>query len=238
MTVNLRLQAGFAGLLAIVAAWPMVTVAVNHGAPSGPLTLASPVRPIKVPSQIYVVQLNEPATLNYRGTKPGYAATRPARGRRLNRRSGAVESYVTYLEDSHDRLLVDVGAPSSKLYSFRYALNGFSARLTSDQASRLSWVFRTRAGGAGPISSCVAKMSSSPSSTAASHRTTRRWQTPRNRSRAAVRRNGRRHRGWACSCAARSRGIRRPRCCSRRRWDSRVSVTPAKASVSRRVTTS
>ncbi len=137
MTVNLRLQAGFAGLLAIVAAWPMVAAAVNHGTPSGPLTLASPVRPSKGPSQIYLVQLNEAAVLNYRGTKPGYAATQPAPGRRLNRRSGAVESYVNYLEDSHDRLLVGVGAPGSKLYSLRYALNGFSARLTSDQVSRL-----------------------------------------------------------------------------------------------------
>jgi subtilisin family serine protease len=125
------------GLVAMLAAWPMAGSAVNHGTPSGPLSLAAPVRPIKGPSQVYLVQLNEAAALNYRGTKAGYAATKPVPGRRLNRRSGAVESYVTYLEDSHDRLLVDVGAPSSKLYSFRYALNGFSARLTSDQASRL-----------------------------------------------------------------------------------------------------
>ncbi len=138
MLADSRIQAGFAGWIAIVAAWPMVAAAVNHGTPSGPLTLASPTRPSKVPSQIYVVQLNEPAVLNYRGTKAGYAATRPAPGRRLNRRSGAVESYVSYLEDSHDRLLVSVGAPDSKLYSLRYALNGFSARLTSDQVSRLS----------------------------------------------------------------------------------------------------
>ncbi len=134
---DLRLRSGLMGLVAMLAAWPMAGSAVNHGTPSGPLSLAAPVRPIKGPSQVYLVQLNEAAALNYRGTKAGYAATRPVPGRRLNRRSGAVESYVTYLEDSHDRLLVDVGAPSSKLYSFRYALNGFSARLTSDQASRL-----------------------------------------------------------------------------------------------------
>jgi hypothetical protein len=74
MLADSRIQAGFAGWIAIVAAWPMVAAAVNHGTPSGPLTLASPTRPSKVPSQIYVVQLNEPAALNYRGTKAGDAA--------------------------------------------------------------------------------------------------------------------------------------------------------------------
>ena len=65
--VDLRLQAGYAGLVAVVAAW------LNHGTPSGPFSLASPVRPSKGPSQIYLVQLNEAAALNYRGTKAGDA---------------------------------------------------------------------------------------------------------------------------------------------------------------------
>lgn len=137
MMADLRLKAGFLGLVATLAAWPMVGTAVNHGTPSGPLSLASPVRPIKGPEQIYLVQLIEAAVLNYRGTKSGYAATKPAPGRKLNRASGAVESYVSYLDESHDRLLRDVGAPNSKVYSFRYALNGFAARLTSNQISRL-----------------------------------------------------------------------------------------------------
>ncbi|MCZ6475418.1 MAG: S8 family serine peptidase [Gammaproteobacteria bacterium] len=137
MMADLRLKAGFLGLVATLAAWPMVGAAVNHGTPSGPLSLASPVRPIKGPEQIYLVQLIEAAVLNYRGTKSGYAATKPAPGRKLNRASGAVESYVSYLDESHDRLLRDVGAPNSKVYSFRYALNGFAARLTSNQISRL-----------------------------------------------------------------------------------------------------
>jgi len=132
-----RLRDGFLAALASLLAWPMVGAAVDHGAQSGPLSLASPVRPTKGQSEIYLVQLTEAGALNYRGAKAGYAATKPAPGRKLDRTDGAVESYTKYLEDSHDRLLVDIGAPDSKVYSFRYALNGFSARLTSDQVSRL-----------------------------------------------------------------------------------------------------
>ena len=132
-----RLRDGFLAALTSLLAWPLVVAAVDHGAQSGPLSLASPVRPLKGQNETYLVQLTEAGALNYRGAKAGYAATKPAPGRKLDRTDGAVESYTQYLEDSHDRLLVDIGAPNSKVYSFRYALNGFSARLTSDQVSRL-----------------------------------------------------------------------------------------------------
>lgn len=132
-----RLIITLAGWTCIVAAWPNPGAAVEHATPSGPLSLASPVRPLKGQRETYVVQLSEAAVLNYRGAKAGFAATKPSAGRKLDRTSGAVQSYVSYLEDSHDRLLASVGAPNSKIYSFRYALNGFSASLTSDQVSRL-----------------------------------------------------------------------------------------------------
>ncbi len=126
-----------AGWIFVVIAWPVPGSAAEHATPSGPLSLASPVRPIKGPRETYVVQLSEAAVLNYRGAKAGFAATKPSSGSKLDRTSGAVQSYVSYLEDSHDRLLASVGAQDSKIYSFRYALNGFSASLTSDQVSRL-----------------------------------------------------------------------------------------------------
>ena len=44
----------------------------------------------------------------------------------------AVQTYVAQrLEQTHDRLLADVGAPAAKVYSYRYALNGFAAKLTA-----------------------------------------------------------------------------------------------------------
>ncbi|HEX7079791.1 MAG TPA: S8 family serine peptidase [Gammaproteobacteria bacterium] len=106
--------------------------------PTGPLSLAAPVRPAKGASAVYLVKLKRPGAAAYKGGTPGYAATKPAPGGKLDATSAAVESYVKHLELTHDRLLADVGAAAAKIYSFRYAMNGFAARLTPDQASRLA----------------------------------------------------------------------------------------------------
>jgi subtilisin family serine protease len=124
-----------------VAAWlagvPAASVAVEHATPSGPLALVAPARPVKGASQVYLVKLREAAALNYRGEKAGFAATKPAPGRKFQSDSATVESYVKYLEDTHDRLLTNAGAAGAKIYSYRYALNGFAARLAPGQVSRL-----------------------------------------------------------------------------------------------------
>ena len=98
----------------MLATWPGMARAVDHGTPSGPLSLSSTVRPLKGQRQTYLIQLNEAGALNYRGAKAGFAATKPGTGRKLDRTSGAVESYVKYLEESHDQLLINAGAPDSK----------------------------------------------------------------------------------------------------------------------------
>jgi subtilisin family serine protease len=84
------------------------------------------------------VQLKPAPAATYRGGVPGYAATRPSPGRRFDRRSGAVDSYAAHLERLHDDLLAEVGAQGTKIYSFRFALNGFAASLTAAQAAALA----------------------------------------------------------------------------------------------------
>jgi subtilisin family serine protease len=134
---EIRVTARPTALLAIIVAWPLAGLAVEHATPSGPLSLAAGVRPVKGQSDVYLVQLDEAAVVNYSGSKAGYAATKPGFGRQLDKTSAAVQGYAQYLEDSHNQLLAEIGAPNAKLYSFRYALNGFSASLTADQISRL-----------------------------------------------------------------------------------------------------
>ncbi|HET8697950.1 MAG TPA: protease inhibitor I9 family protein, partial [Gammaproteobacteria bacterium] len=91
--------------------------------------LAAPVRPVKGGAAVYIVKLKSSGAASYLGDVPGYAATKPQAGERLRSHSANVESYVQHLEQTHDRLLAAVGAPGAKVYSFRYALNGFAAKL-------------------------------------------------------------------------------------------------------------
>ncbi len=112
-------------------AWTQIEVT-----PSGMLNHTAQVRPAKPESAVYVVQMREPPAATYRGTQG--ARLRPAAERRLDTASAPVRSYAQSLELSHDRVLAEIGAGSSKLYSYRYALNGFAANLSPQQASRLA----------------------------------------------------------------------------------------------------
>jgi subtilisin family serine protease len=103
-----------------------------------PLRLAAPVRPVKDGESIYIVKLKSSGAASYEGGQAGFAATKPENGGRLQAHSARVTSYVTHLEQTHDRLLASVGAAGSKVYSFRYALNGFAARLDAGQVSQLA----------------------------------------------------------------------------------------------------
>jgi subtilisin family serine protease len=117
---------------------PSLTNAARPSTPSGPLRSAAPARPTKPATSVYLVQLHQPAAASYTGGVPGLPSTRPMRGQRLDRNAGSVASYVTYLENRHDEILASVGAMNGKLYSLRYALNGFAARLSSAQAASLA----------------------------------------------------------------------------------------------------
>ena len=103
-----------------------------------PLQLAAPVRPAKGGTAIYIVKLKDAGAASYKGGTTGFAATKPSSGERLDRNSGAVEAYAKQLELTHDRILAEIGAQNSKVYSFRYALNGFAAKLTAAQVSELA----------------------------------------------------------------------------------------------------
>jgi subtilisin family serine protease len=87
--------------------------------------------------KVYIVQLAEPPALTYRGGRSNLAATRPARGERFNPDDPDVRRYGRHLMAQHDASLRSVGAYYEKLYSYRYAFNGYAARMTALQAQKL-----------------------------------------------------------------------------------------------------
>lgn len=83
--------------------------------------------------RVYVVQLRAPAALAIHG-----AMRRSAHdGSRIAAAAPALQAFGEGLARSHDELLATVGASSEKIYSYRYALNGFAARLSPIQVSKL-----------------------------------------------------------------------------------------------------
>jgi len=103
----------------------------------GPMQLNQPVIQAKEPGDVYIVQLRDAGAASYKGETAGYTATKPGPGQRFNSAAPSVDSYATYLETKHDTVLASIGGVE-KLYSFRYAFNGFSVSLTPMEVTVLA----------------------------------------------------------------------------------------------------
>jgi subtilisin family serine protease len=86
-------------------------------------------------SDVYIVVLEEAPVAAYTGGIAGYAATKPAAGKKLNKNSANVQKYAGYLNARHDAVAKSVGA--TKIYDYEYSLNGFAAVLNKGQVAKL-----------------------------------------------------------------------------------------------------
>lgn len=86
--------------------------------------------------KVYIVQLREPPVAAYGGGINGHAATRPARGSKIDTDSAAVAGYRGHLKARQEALARSVGAAALRHYA--YVFNGFAARLTEAQALKLA----------------------------------------------------------------------------------------------------
>ena len=91
--------------------------------------------------KVYIVQLKAPSAAEYHlATRPkGYAAplgTSKA-ALRLDPTSARIQNHTRQLAAEQDDVLARLGGGSQKIYSYRYSLNGFAARMTPAQADKL-----------------------------------------------------------------------------------------------------
>ena len=87
-------------------------------------------------TSLYVVQLVQAPVATYGGGIAGYAATKPAKGKKMDAGSSAAQSYAGYLNAKHSSALEKVGG-GDKVYDYTAVFNGFAAQLTDEQASKL-----------------------------------------------------------------------------------------------------
>ena len=91
---------------------------------------------ISTEKQTYIVQMLESPVVAYEGGTAGLAATKPAKGQKIDPNSAAVKKYAAYLVSQHDAALQKVGG-AAKLYDYNYTYNGFAAKLTAGQKAAL-----------------------------------------------------------------------------------------------------
>ncbi|HJV60233.1 MAG TPA: S8 family peptidase, partial [Albitalea sp.] len=86
--------------------------------------------------QTYIVQLADAPVASYAGTLPGYAATKPAAGAKLDVNASNVRAYIHYLDVQRSNALAQV-AGANIVHRYSVAFNGFAAKLTPAEVKLL-----------------------------------------------------------------------------------------------------
>jgi len=84
---------------------------------------------------IYIVQMAGDPVIAYEGDIQGFEATKPGKGKKINPNSAHVKKYAAHLAAQQDQMINSAGG--SKVYNYRYAFNGFAARMTKAEAEAL-----------------------------------------------------------------------------------------------------
>jgi subtilisin family serine protease len=134
-----RGSARYLGLIA--AAGLLASTAMSTGAATAaPLTAASSAKSQSAPAAYsagrYIVTFADDPAASYDGSRKGFAATRPAAGKKLNTDSAAVKAWRGHLTAGHDAALAKVGA--TKLYDYTVTNNAVAVHLSAKQANGLA----------------------------------------------------------------------------------------------------
>ena len=107
--------------------------------PAGAIPLSSGTNQTSADRAPYIVLMTGEPVVAYEGGVPGLAGTAPPEGEKLNRNSAAVRAYQGHLHSQHLEAVAAAGVSSSAiLIDYQFALNGFTAALTPDEAEKLA----------------------------------------------------------------------------------------------------
>ena len=93
-------------------------------------------------TKVYIVQLRSPSAAERYATMTSKLLSAPMALKprvRLDKNSPNVKAWVAENEDEQQRVLGKAGPGAQKIYSYRYSLNGFAARLSVAQAQKLEY---------------------------------------------------------------------------------------------------
>ncbi|MCB0083311.1 MAG: S8 family serine peptidase, partial [Caldilineaceae bacterium] len=94
---------------------------------------------LSITNNVYIVVMANDPVIAYEGDVPGYQATKPGKGKKINPKSAHVKKYAKFLESTHTSTLESAGVQSNaKLHDYVYAANGFAAQLTLAQVDEVS----------------------------------------------------------------------------------------------------
>ncbi len=87
----------------------------------------------------YIVIMDLKPAIAYEGDIKGFKATKPGKNKKINPKSANVRKYTNMLSTTHDAALAKANVKSKdKVHDYGIALNGFSAKMTHEQAIALS----------------------------------------------------------------------------------------------------
>lgn len=124
----------FAILSALLLASAVQAESVLHDAGDVPLQLAGNENPNL--TKVYIVQLGDPPAAEHHAKLFGKVA-RGDKRLRFDKTSAAMKAYADQLIVAQDEVLLKAGPGTQKIYSYRYGLNGFAARMSVAQAHKL-----------------------------------------------------------------------------------------------------
>lgn len=92
----------------------------------------------KASTNSYIILLADDSIIQYKGNVAGYEATKPEMGKKLSATSAKVQNYRKLLKSKHNKSLQDAGVSlTAKVHDYVYAMNGYSAILTEDEAAAI-----------------------------------------------------------------------------------------------------